>query len=161
MNKTTKTLVMVLSAAVCLSAIVLAQSGRGHFSIVKAPLSEAQTRGKGLFLQRCSICHLPQLPGRTPSAGPVLDTVFRSASAEKEAMVRKSIVEGLPGMPAFRYNLQPGEIDDIIAYLKAVNAPGTPPASSSLQAFDGSQVILNGIVKSSQGTAVDGVAVSA
>lgn len=97
-----------------------AQPRTGHFAKVNKPLGEAETRGKGLFLQRCSICHLPQLPGRAQPPGPVLDNTFKDANPVKETVVRKVIMEGSPKMPGFQYTLTARDMDDVIAYLKAL-----------------------------------------
>ena len=111
-------------AALVLSSVgVWAQSRTGHFAKVTVPLGESETKGKGLFLQRCSICHLPQLPGRTPSIGPVLDNLFRDAKPDAEATVRKMILEGSPRMPGFQYALQSRDIEDLIAYVKVLKDP--------------------------------------
>ena len=88
-------------------------------------------RGKGLFLQRCSLCHLPQgrrLRTSPPLPygpdfrilGPTLNGLFKAAKPEKESAVRNTILEGGPTMPGFQYGLEPKEMDDLIAYLKTL-----------------------------------------
>jgi mono/diheme cytochrome c family protein len=85
-------------------------------------LSPTELRGKKVFLQRCSICHLPPLyePPEVKPYGPVLTGYLRNS--QMEARARKDINEGTPRMPGFQYGLQPGEIDDVIAYLKTMKA---------------------------------------
>jgi mono/diheme cytochrome c family protein len=82
-------------------------------------LTEAELNGKGMFQQRCSICHTPPVPGGK-TFGPVLNSGLVTG---KEAAMREFIVKGTPRMPGFQYGLEPKEIDDIIAYLKTVKKP--------------------------------------
>jgi mono/diheme cytochrome c family protein len=41
----------------------------------------------------------------------------------------KVILEGTPRMPAFKYFLQPADVDAIIAYVRTVPVPAAAPAS--------------------------------
>jgi mono/diheme cytochrome c family protein len=113
--------VVAVLGALALGAAAHAQSSDAYFSKVKTPLSEAEARGHGMFLQRCSLCHLPQLPGRTPPVGPVLTGLYRSFTADSEARFRQRVLEGTPRMPAFKHTLQPQQVDDLVAYFKAVS----------------------------------------
>ena len=97
-----------------------AQSADGYFSsVVKKPLGEAGTRGQGVFLQRCQICHLPQLPERSAPMGPVLNHV-QMATPDAEAKFRTKVLDGSMKMPGFKYTLQQQQVDDLVAYFKAV-----------------------------------------
>ena len=89
-------------------------------SAASAGLSGEELAGKKLFLQRCSICHLPPLhrPGDPQPYGPRLEGVVRDAETEKRA--REFITKGSPRMPGFQYGLKPEEIDAVIAYLKTL-----------------------------------------
>jgi hypothetical protein len=43
-------------------------------------------------------------------------------------VMRELIGNGTPNMPGFKYSLEPGEISEIIAYLKALpTQPSAPP----------------------------------
>ena len=88
----------------------------------KPGLSEAELKGKKLFLQRCSICHLPPLyeDESVRPYGPTLDGYLRSPELETRA--REAIRNGGPRMPGFQYGLQPSEIDNIIAYMKTMKS---------------------------------------
>ena len=79
-------------------------------------------RGEGLFLQRCSICHLdkPLKPKTKPSYGPKLDGLLKNAGPDKEKILRGEILKGMPDMPGFQYALNAKQIDDLIAYLKTL-----------------------------------------
>jgi mono/diheme cytochrome c family protein len=82
-----------------------------------SPLSETEKAGRTLFMQRCELCHLA-VPPRTATLGPLLDRelVVKRGDAE----IRKSIMNGSARMPGFQYGLEPGDIDEIIAFLKTV-----------------------------------------
>jgi mono/diheme cytochrome c family protein len=85
-------------------------------------LSSEQRRGEGLFLQRCSICHLPRKLkfGSPPVIGPSLSGQFKDTTPEQMKTLRGFILNGGPDMPGFQYGLEPKEIDDLIAYLKTL-----------------------------------------
>lgn len=81
-------------------------------------LNEQQRRGEALFVQNCTLCHMPS--NQKKSLGiqaPTLEGVY-GEDAETAAL-RQFIQQGLPGkMPGFRYGLDPKDIDDVVAYLK-------------------------------------------
>jgi mono/diheme cytochrome c family protein len=82
--------------------------------------SAAAQAGKKIFYQRCSVCHLPPLRGRTAGVkayAPSLKGVVSDAETEQHArdIIRKGSGEIMPG---FQYGLQPEQIDDIVAFLK-------------------------------------------
>src|SRR5262245_9988241 len=79
-------------------------------------MSEAESIGKRMFEQRCSICHLPP-PESTKTYGPMLSM---ETVTGREAVVREIILKGTPRMPGFQYGLEPKVIDNIITYLKTV-----------------------------------------
>jgi mono/diheme cytochrome c family protein len=85
-------------------------------------LSDAQRRGEGLFLQRCSICHLPRKLkfGSPPVIGPSLSGQFKDAAPDQLKILRGFILKGGPDMPGFQYGLEPKDIDDLIAYLRTM-----------------------------------------
>ena len=84
--------------------------------------SDAGRRGEGLFLQRCSICHLPRKLkfGSPPVIGPSLSGQFKDATPDQLKILRGFILKGGPDMPGFQYGLEPKDIDDLIAYLKTI-----------------------------------------
>ena len=71
-----------------------------------ASLSPAERVGEKLFLQRCSLCHLGSAPTYEPY-GPPLDGVV---AARGEEIVRKLILDGSPGMPAWKYSLDAAQV---------------------------------------------------
>lgn len=76
--------------------------------------------GKKLFVQRCSVCHLPSLgPGEPGSYARSLAGVVKGP--DTEAAARFIIQRGVTSrMPGFQYGLEPDEIDNIVAYLSTV-----------------------------------------
>jgi mono/diheme cytochrome c family protein len=86
----------------------------------ESTLTASQTRGQGLFLQRCSLCHLPRIYkfGSPPVVGPSLQGVFKNANDDQEKTLRQFIQRGTADMPAFRFGLNAQDMDDLVAYLK-------------------------------------------
>jgi mono/diheme cytochrome c family protein len=86
-------------------------------------MNEQQVRGEGLFLQRCSLCHLTQAKRLRPDSrpyGPSLTSLLRDAGAAKEQAVREIILQGGPRMPGFQYGFTAEQMDDLMAFLKTL-----------------------------------------
>ena len=81
-------------------------------------LNSAQAAGKKLFVQRCSVCHLPALPSYT-AYGPLLNKAMVADRGDE--VVRLQIMQGSPRMPGFQYTLSPKEIDQLVVYLKTLD----------------------------------------
>ena len=83
-------------------------------------LSPQELAGKKVFVQRCSICHLPPLGRGTDVKpyGPILNGYMKSP--EMEARAQEVIRKGGVRMPGFQYGLEAKQIDDVIAYLKTM-----------------------------------------
>ena len=82
-------------------------------------LNDQQRLGRQILSQSCGVCHLP--PARNAKTfGPLLN---KTAGGGDDAVMREYILDGTPRMPAFKYFLQPAEIDAIIAYVRTVPAP--------------------------------------
>lgn len=116
---------MKRTARICLSisaAFLLAGALRlpAQQSTRTPKLSERELAGKKLFLQRCSICHMPPLdqpedPDPKPY-GPKLNGFVHDQATENRA--RQAILNGTTRMPGFQYGLTKDEIETIIGYLK-------------------------------------------
>lgn len=90
-------------------------------------LNEQQRQGRLMLGQSCGVCHLP--PARNAKTyGPVLS---KTTLGGDNALMRKVILEGTPRMPAFKYFLQPAEVDAIIAYVRTVPTPPAAPAADA------------------------------
>jgi mono/diheme cytochrome c family protein len=111
-------------ASFCLRGVapLLAQSKPAATLPAPEKLSEQETRGEGLFRQRCSLCHLPRKlkSGSPPVVGPSLSGLFKEADPDQQKFLRGFILKGDPKMPGFQYGLEPVEVDDLIAYLKTL-----------------------------------------
>jgi mono/diheme cytochrome c family protein len=85
-------------------------------------LGEQERRGQGLFLQRCSLCHLPRKLkfGSPPVIGPSLSGQFKDATPDQLKVLQGFILKGGPDMPGFQFGLDPKDMDDLIAYLKTL-----------------------------------------
>ncbi|HET6145666.1 MAG TPA: cytochrome c [Candidatus Acidoferrales bacterium] len=96
-------------------------SGSPSKDIVPLPsvksLNSFQASGKKLFVQRCSVCHLPALPSYS-TYGPVLSGGLIISLGD--AFVHEQISHGTARMPGYQYTLAPAEIDQIIGYLKTL-----------------------------------------
>jgi cytochrome c2 len=93
-------------------------------------LNEQQRRGEALFVQNCPLCHVPSHQKQTLGIqGPILKGMFGEDADED--FLRQFIQQGVPAkMPGFRYDLEPKQIDDIIAYLKTGAYLKTPGVSN-------------------------------
>jgi len=80
-------------------------------------LTPSQVSGKKLFVQRCSVCHLPALPSYS-TYGPVLSGDFIISLGD--TFVYEQIMRGSSRMPGYQYTLTSTEIDQIIGYLKTL-----------------------------------------
>jgi mono/diheme cytochrome c family protein len=121
----------ILTAAIIPGIVALCLVGAAHLSAQSQPgvappssakLSEQESRGEGLFLQRCSLCHLPRKLkfGSAPVIGPSLSGQFKDATPEQLKTLRGFILKGGPNMPGFQYGLDAKEVDDLIAFLKTL-----------------------------------------
>jgi mono/diheme cytochrome c family protein len=110
------------SLAGACTADLRAQSKTSSAPAPPAKLTEDARRGEGLFLQRCSICHLPRKLkfGSPPVIGPSLSGQFKDAGPDQMKVLRGFILKGGPDMPGFQYGLAPNEVDDLVAYLKTL-----------------------------------------
>jgi mono/diheme cytochrome c family protein len=89
-------------------------------------ITDQQRKGRQMLAQSCGVCHLP--PARNARTyGPPL---HKGSSGGDDAVMRRYILEGTPRMPAFKYFLQPADVDAIIAYVRTVPVPAPASASS-------------------------------
>src|SRR5262245_2547764 len=93
-------------------------------------LTSEQQQGRRIFQTRCAMCHVGAEPGtemRTEQAGAgvPMGPVLSKARLTNEAAVRDKIRQGGPRMPGYQYTLKDTQIDQLIAYLKSLDAPLT------------------------------------
>ena len=93
-----------------------------HFAFAQqAPdgLTDQQRLGRQMLAQSCGVCHLP--PARNARTyGPPL---HKGTGGGDDAVMRRVVVEGTTRMPAFKYFLQPADIDAIVAYVRTIPVP--------------------------------------
>ena len=97
-----------------------AQEGPAARSRPGVPQTDQQRSGEARFVQNCTLCHVfsAQKKSIGVQASTELVALFKRPTIT-EAGVRQIILEGLPKrMPSFKYNFEPREVDDLIAYLK-------------------------------------------
>lgn len=122
MRSSSKIACLVILMFATLPAIRLRGQGEessGSTSTIPAPgLNDQEKRGENLFLQNCPLCHIfSNQKKRLGIPTPQLKGLFKNPTSEEA--VRRVILRGVPGrMPGFQYDLDPKEIDSIIAYLK-------------------------------------------
>jgi mono/diheme cytochrome c family protein len=86
-------------------------------------LSPAAQRGFVSVKENCSRCHAIGLHGASPlPVAPPFRTLHERYPVEDLAeALAEGIVTGHPSMPQFK--LDPGQIDDVVAYLKSLEEP--------------------------------------
>ena len=81
-------------------------------------LTATERAGAFRFKQRCIVCHGRQMSLAPNTWGPILT---RKNVDGREEAVRRQIMEGSARMPAFKYALEPADVDAIVQYLKKVD----------------------------------------
>lgn len=82
--------------------------------------TDSQKMGEAIFSKNCHLCHISsaQKTKLKILASTELIGLFKERTTTEDS-VRQLIQQGIPErMPSFRYNFQPSEMDDLIAYLK-------------------------------------------
>ena len=97
--------------------------------------ASAKTQGAVLFRQECVFCH--GVSARGGMRGPDLTTGAWSHGGSDEELVA-TITDGVPGteMPAHTH-LKSEEIGQIIAYLRTLQQPASPPRGDGRHGQDG------------------------
>jgi mono/diheme cytochrome c family protein len=87
-------------------------------SAARPSLNDQQKSGEALYVQNCTLCHMPSNQKKKLGIqGPALEGMY-GEDADSDALLQ-FIQQGVPGMmPAFRFGLEPKQVDDIVAYLK-------------------------------------------
>jgi len=93
-------------------------AGTRKGAAARPTLNEQQKSGEALFVQNCTLCHMPSnQKKKLRIQAPPLDGMY-GENADGDVL-RQFIQLGVPGMmPAFRFGLEPKQVDDIVAYLK-------------------------------------------
>lgn len=107
-------------ALLCAAIVIACAVGLSAQSPTRATAPSPVDSGKKLFIQRCSVCHLPPLgPGEPRSLARSLAGFVKTREAE--SVVRQIVQNGIPSrMPGFKYGLESHEIDQIVAYVSSL-----------------------------------------
>ena len=108
------------------AALILLAGTSQAAMVAEEHLTDQQALGRRLYEQSCGICHTrPTLVAGL--YGPELSKV---SAGGREEVVRETITNGTPRMPAFKYTYDANQIAAIAAYLMTL-PPGhqtvTPP----------------------------------
>jgi mono/diheme cytochrome c family protein len=87
-------------------------------------LSEQVQTGRALWLQKCAYCHDGVGQPTYKTMGPWLGA--ETVQTLGEASVKALINAGTMRMPGFRYGLDSGQVDDLIAFLTTVPSDQKP-----------------------------------
>lgn len=116
---------LILSGAMALAGCAAdGASSPGRGPGPQAAFTGSADRGAVMVRQKCAVCHSVERSGDSPlAAAPPFRTmgVLYPVSDLQEAFA-EGLVTAHPAMPAFE--LQPGEIADLIAYLETVSGTG-------------------------------------
>ena len=83
-------------------------------------LNDVERVGAFRFRQRCAVCHGRQMSSAPNTFGPLLS---KKDVQGREDAVRQRIMDGSNRMPAFKYALEPSDVNAIIDYLKKLENP--------------------------------------
>jgi mono/diheme cytochrome c family protein len=95
-----------------------------HQLLNATALPEDARRGRVLWLQHCAYCHDGVGQPSYQTMGPWLGA--ETVQVLGEESLRTIIRSGTARMPAFRYALQPRQMNDVIAFLKTVPSDQKP-----------------------------------
>jgi mono/diheme cytochrome c family protein len=89
-------------------------------------LTDNQREGRRIYQQKCAMCHVP-----ATATSKTLGTGLSKTSLDgNEDALRETIMNGLGNtMPGFKYTLTPGQVGDIITFLKTLDSPARTLAS--------------------------------
>jgi mono/diheme cytochrome c family protein len=112
-----------IGLAIAFAVAATAVAATSVFAAAADDDSASQQRGENLLTQNCARCHAVGRSGVSPHPpAPAFRTLGQRYPVESlEESLAEGIISGHPDMPEFTF--EPGEIGDIIAYLKSVQVP--------------------------------------
>lgn len=111
---------LLMVCGVIFPMMLAAQGGPGPRSRPGVPQTDQQRKGEALFTKNCTLCHVFSNQKRNIGIQSPTELVglFKKPTINDDN-VRQIVLEGIPKiMPSFRYNFEPREVDELIAYLK-------------------------------------------
>lgn len=84
--------------------------------------SARAAEGAQVFKAKCAMCHGSDASGNTPMGQRMKIRDLRSPAVQKQTdeELTAIITNGKPPMPAYGKSLTPGDIHDIVAYLRSI-----------------------------------------
>jgi cytochrome c len=116
---------VIVAVAATLFAVQLRSSiAQDSAAPTPAHLSEAATRGKTVFAEKCALCHSADTTDK--KIGPGLKGFYQRGAFTSDPgkvtdqSVTKFIESGKGMMPPFKDTLEPASIQDVVAYVKTL-----------------------------------------
>ncbi len=115
--------------------------GPAHGSLDEKAVTGNPQRGLGIYVAQCQSCHgADNERGKAPS---LHNREFLAAATP--GFLRHAIIEGRPPTPMqpFAGRLTPGQIEDVVAYLRSLAPPPTTRESLAAQVPDDLPLVIN------------------
>lgn len=86
------------------------------------PAAMAQGPGASIYKTKCEMCHGPDGKAATPMAKMMKVPSFDASGVEKksDAVLEKSIENGIGKMPAYKSQLSNKQVKDVVAYIRTL-----------------------------------------
>jgi len=103
--------------------VIVVSMARVAAQTMKASDAEDVAKGKQVYAQKCDICHYSASTEKKIGpglAGLMKRERFRNGMKADDENLRRVIERGGKDMPGYRNSLKPGQIRDLIAYVKTL-----------------------------------------
>jgi mono/diheme cytochrome c family protein len=112
------------------SAILLAAALAAVWAATSPAAAASAEAGRQLAQRNCAMCHAIGRQGASPfAAAPPFRTLHERYPVENlQEALAEGILTGHPAMPEFRFS--PGEVNDLIAYLRSLQQDAVPSAAA-------------------------------
>jgi mono/diheme cytochrome c family protein len=94
----------------------------------KIALEDHSPAGK-IFRQSCASCHGIDGEGLVIGGKVVPNLKKGKAQSDSDQLLRKQIEDGGKGMPPFRFELTPAQIDDMMRFIRGIQTVESPAKS--------------------------------
>jgi mono/diheme cytochrome c family protein len=95
------------------------------FGVTSALAQNAQ--GEALFKQHCAMCHGPDGKGNTPigKMDKIPDLHSQPVQSQTDAQLTQIIENGMGKMPAFKSQLNPQQVKELVTYVRSLHGSGS------------------------------------
>lgn len=116
---------MKVNYAVVLAVILIATG-----TALATPRPSEKTEAKTIYTQHCAMCHGQDGKGETPIGKKfqIPDLHSSAVQTKTDAELTQIIDNGKQKMPAFKTQLKPEQVKDLVAFVKAMGKSATPSA---------------------------------